>query len=87
MDRRIHVLRVYHVVEMARHVVVWLMTLKNLAFCTNDPNPRSGTCRRKLDDLKRNGIGGVEDAVYATTLLQWMSDWTANTSQVMTYAG
>ena len=53
MDRRIQVLRVYHVLEIARHDVVWLMILKNLAFCMKDPNPRSGTCRRKLDDLKR----------------------------------
>lgn len=64
---------VCHVVETARHVAVWLMFLKNLEFCTKDPKPRSGTCRRKLEDLKRKGIGGVADAVYATTLLPYVS--------------
>ena len=75
IDRRAHVFRVYHVLEMARHVVVWLMILKNLAFWIRDPNPRSGTWRRKLDDLKRKGIGGVAEAVYATTLLKRVSLW------------
>ena len=52
------------------------MTLKNLAFCTNDPKPRSGTWKRRLDDLKRKGIGGVAEAVYATTLLHRVSSFT-----------
>lgn len=73
---------------MARHVVVWLMILKNLAFWIRDPNPRSGTWRRKLDDLKRKGIGGVADAVYATTLLKHVSMWDNKVwFQDTTYAG
>jgi hypothetical protein len=34
-----------------------------------EPKPRSGTWKRRFDDLNRKGIGGVLEAVYATTLL------------------
>lgn len=68
---RNHVLRVWNVVARARHVAVLLMVRKNLVFCTMEPKPRSGTWKRMLEDLKRKGIGGVLEAVYATTLLYW----------------
>lgn len=71
MDRRNHVLSVWYTLAKVLHVAVSLMTLKNLTFCAREPKPRSGTWKRRLDDLKRNGSGGVADAVYATTLLGW----------------
>jgi len=66
---RSHVLRVWKAVASVRHDAVWLMVLKNLLLSINEPRPRLGTWKRMLDDLKRKGIGGVLEAVYATTLL------------------
>jgi hypothetical protein len=39
-----------------------------------------------LEDLNRNGMGGVVEAVYATTLLYAVSLWTCSLGQA-TYAG
>lgn len=66
---RIKVFRVWYVVASVRHAAVLLISLKKRTRCTKVPKPRSGTWKRMLDDLKRNGSGGVEEAVYATTLL------------------
>lgn len=52
---RIHVFNVWNVVARVRQVEVSLMTLKNLTLCNSVPKPRSGTWKRRLDDLKRKG--------------------------------
>lgn len=79
IDLRSHVFTVWYIVASVLHVAVWLMTLKNLTFWTKDPKPRSGTWNRRLEDLKRKGRGGVEEVVYATTLLLRVSFWIETT--------
>lgn len=69
IDRLSQVLAVWNKVASVFHVAVSLMTLKKLMFCSSDPKPRSGTWKRRLEDLKRKGSGGITEAVYATTLL------------------
>ena len=74
-------------VTSARHVPVLLMVRKRLVFWTIEPKPRSGTWKRRFDDLNRKGIGGVLEAVYATTLLQCCQCKVLSISVVSTYLG
>lgn len=69
IDRRSQVLTVWNAVASVFHAALLLTVLKNSTFCSSDPNPRSGTWKRRFEDLNRNGRAGVAEAVYATTLL------------------
>jgi hypothetical protein len=69
IDRLSQVLTVWNAVANVFHATLSPTVLKNSTFCSSDPNPRSGTWKRRFEDLNRNGRAGVAEAVYATTLL------------------
>jgi hypothetical protein len=60
-------------VANVRHAALSPAFLMNSILCIKVPKPKSGIWKRMLEDLNRKGIGGVVEAVYATTLLQAVS--------------
>jgi hypothetical protein len=69
IDRLSQVLTVCNAVARVLHAALSATVLKKSTLSSSDPNPRSGTWKRRFEDLNRNGRAGVEEAVYATTLL------------------
>jgi hypothetical protein len=60
----------YSIVVNVFHVSDSAIFLIKLELGNHFPNPNRGICKCSDEDLKRNGCGGCEVIVYATTLLK-----------------